>query len=82
NAEKISKWGSDHDMEYEITNAKNEPVEVVIRQQLWGWNTDYKILSESHKSTAPDAYSYVWKVKVPAEGETTLKFKIRTDWSW
>ncbi len=81
-ADKISRYVSDHEMEYEITNAKDEPIEVVIRQQLWGWNTDYKILSESHKSKAPDAYSYVWTVKVPAEGETTLKFKIRQDWSW
>ncbi len=80
--ERISKYVSEHDMEYEISNAKNEPIEVVIRQQLWGWSTEYKILSENHESKNPDAYSYVWTVKVPAEGSTTLKFKIRKDWSW
>ncbi len=80
--DKISKYVSEHDMEYEITNAKDEAVEVVIRQQLWGWRTEYKILSESHDSENPDAYSYVWTVKIPANGETTLKFKFRQDWSW
>jgi len=82
NVEKISKYVSDHDMEYEITNAKDEPIEVVIRQQLWGWRSTYKILSESHKSKNPDAFAYVWTVKVPANGETTLKFKIRHTYPW
>jgi hypothetical protein len=32
------------------------------------------------KSQDRDAYSKVWAVKVPANGEKDLTFKIRRDW--
>ncbi len=74
---KVSSKRTDTSMKYEIKNAKNEPVKVTIRQQLWGWRTEYNIRKESHDSRAPDAYSRVWTVDVPAEGQTDLTFTIR-----
>ncbi len=74
---KISSKRTDTSMKYEIKNAKNEPVKVTIRQQLWGWRTEYDVRTESHDSRAPDAYSRVWTVDVPAEGSTNLTFTIR-----
>jgi len=81
-SEKISKYVTDITMKYEIKNAKDEAVKVNIRQGLWGWRTEYKILEETHDSRTPDAYSRAWTVDVPAEGETTLTFKIREDLNW
>jgi len=78
-SEKISKYVTDITMKYEIKNAKDEAVKVNIRQGLWGWRTEYKILEETHDSRTPDAYSRAWNVDVPAEGEATLTFKIRED---
>jgi hypothetical protein len=78
-SEKISKYVTDISMKYEIKNAKPEAVKVGIRQGLWGWRTEYKILEESHDSRIPDAYSRAWNIDVPAEGETILTFKIRED---
>ncbi|NNC36332.1 MAG: DUF4139 domain-containing protein [Hyphomonadaceae bacterium] len=80
-SEKVSKYVTDITMKYEIKNAKDEAIKVGIRQGLWGWRTEYKILEESHESRTPDAYSRAWNVDVPAEGETTLTFTIREDWS-
>lgn len=80
--EKISKYKTDTTMKYTITNAQKKPVKVTVRQGLWGWNTEYKILSESQKSRTPDAFSRVWRVDVPAEGEAVLNFKIREEWGW
>ncbi len=80
--ERISKHKTDYSMSYKLTNAKDEEVEVVVTQNLWGWYSQYKVLDESVKSKAPDAYSRQWVVKVPAEGETTLTFKIRETTRW
>ncbi len=79
---RVSKRKTDHEMQYIVRNAKKEDVDVLITQKLWGWNTTYKVLDESIKSTMPDAWSRQWKVRVPAEGETTLTFKIRETRPW
>ncbi len=75
--DRVSSRRTDTTMKYEIKNAKNEPVKITIRQQLWGWRTQYDVRNESHDSRAPDAYSRVWSVDVPAQGQTTLEFTIR-----
>ena len=80
--EKLSNYKTDTTMKYAITNAQKKPVKVTIRQGLWKWRTEYKIMSESHKSRAPDAYSRVWTIDVPAEGEAELSFKVREEWIW
>ena len=64
-------------MIYKIKNAKKTPTKVTIRQNLWGWRTEYEVREESHPSRTPDAFGRVWTVDVPAEGETALDFTIR-----
>lgn len=73
----ISKRRTDHIMKYEIKNAQKKPINVTIRQRLWGWRTEYSIREENHSSRAPDAFSRVWSVPVPAEGTANLRFTIR-----
>ncbi|NLG75111.1 MAG: DUF4139 domain-containing protein, partial [Xanthomonadaceae bacterium] len=69
---------SRYSMSYLVRNARNEPVTVDIRQGgLW---RDGKVLSESIKSTRPDAYTLQWAVPVPANGETKLTFTVETGW--
>lgn len=75
--ERVSSRRTDSSMKYEIKNAKKQPVKVTVRQQLWGWRTEYDIRAESHDSRTPDAYSKVWTVDVPAEGTTELSYTIR-----
>jgi len=74
---KVSKKRTDTTMRYTIKNAKKEATKVTIRQNLWGWRTEYEVREESHISRRPDAYSRVWTVDIPAEGEAVLNFTIR-----
>lgn len=57
-------------MEYTVRNARPEPVTVEIRQGVGG--RDVEILSDSIDGEMRDANTIVWKVPVPANGETKL----------
>jgi hypothetical protein len=60
--------------EIEIKNAKMEAVVVRIDENIPG---QWEILSESHPHEKVDAFQAGWNVEVPAEGASTLKYKVR-----
>lgn len=57
-----------------LKNTKKEAVTVIVREPMPG---DWTLLSESlpHRKTASDVVE--WAVKVPAEGSTTLTYRVR-----
>jgi hypothetical protein len=56
-----------------VTNARSAPVTVEVAQDgLDNWWHDTKIESESIVSERPSADEALWKVPVPANGETTV----------
>jgi hypothetical protein len=57
----------------DLKNAKKEEVEVVVREPIPG---DWKMKEQSHKHEKVAAGTAEWKVKVPAEGKTTLTYKV------
>jgi hypothetical protein len=61
---------------YEIVlkNAKSEAVTVTVREPMPG---DWAILSESHAHSKVASGTAEWKVAVPAEGQTTLSYRVR-----
>jgi hypothetical protein len=60
---------------YEIVlrNAKKEAATVVVREPVPG---DWSMLGESHRHTKAAAGTAEWKIDVPAEGSTTLKYRV------
>jgi hypothetical protein len=63
-----SRWRTA--MRYTLTNARPQSVTVdLIQSGLWG---DVRITSESQKSTRRSADEAMWRVTVPANGETTV----------
>ena len=60
---------------YEIVlhNAKKEPATVVVREPVPG---DWAMLEQSQPHTKVAAGTAEWKVKVPAEGSTTLRYRV------
>ncbi len=58
--------------EIELKNAKSEPVTVTVREPIPG---DWKMLDETHEHKKVAAGTSEWKVKVPAEGKTILKYR-------
>lgn len=65
------KWRTT--MTYRVTNARSAPVTVEVAQDgLDNWWHDTKIESESIVSERTSADEALWKVPVPANGETTV----------
>lgn len=78
----IGSYVREVEMVYTVTNATDTDTEVFIRQRIGGGYRDAEILSESIESKRENAYTALWPVKVSAEGETTLRFKIRETSRW
>ncbi|MFK7816862.1 MAG: DUF4139 domain-containing protein [Gammaproteobacteria bacterium] len=57
----------------DLKNAKNEEVEVVVQEPIPG---DWKMKHESHQHEKVTSGTAEWKVKVPAEGQTTLTYEV------
>jgi hypothetical protein len=72
----ISRYNYVFETAYQITlkNAKDEPVTVKVAEPMPG---DWQILSESHPHTKAAAGTAVWEVPVPAEGKTTLVYRVQ-----
>jgi len=60
---------------YEITlkNAKKEVATVVVQEPIPG---DWKMVDESQPHSKPASNTAMWKVDVPAEGTSTLKYRV------
>ncbi|MDD2892449.1 MAG: DUF4139 domain-containing protein [Halothiobacillaceae bacterium] len=64
---------------YEIVlkNAKTEAVTVTVREPMPG---DWTMVSESHPHQKAAAGTAEWQIKVPAEGQTTLTYRVRVSY--
>jgi len=63
-------------MEYRVRNATGEAKTVEVRQRTYGRDTE--LTAQSIEGDLADAYTAVWKVPVPANGETVLTATITT----
>ncbi len=76
--DRVNKFRSTYAMSYLVRNARSEPVTVEVRQSgLW---RNGKVQSESLTSRRVDSSTLSWDVPVPANGETTLTFKVENGW--
>jgi hypothetical protein len=57
-----------------LKNAKKEAVTVIVREPMPG---DWTMVSESQPHTKAASGTAEWKVKVPADGKTTLTWRVR-----
>jgi hypothetical protein len=64
-----------HESAYEIVlrNAKKEAVTVTVREPIPG---DWTMLEESQRHAKVASGTAEWKVSVPAEGSTTLRYRV------
>jgi hypothetical protein len=70
-----SPWSYVHESAYEIVlkNAKSEAVTVVVREPVPG---DWKMLEETQRHKKAAAGTAEWNIRVPAEGSTTLRYRV------
>ena len=57
----------------DLKNAKNEEVEVVVQEPIPG---DWKMKKQSHKHEKVASGTAEWRIKVPAEGKTSLTYEV------
>jgi hypothetical protein len=71
-----AKGSSLFESAYEIVikNAKNEAVTVDVQEPIPG---DWRLLSSSHAHEKASSNRVVWHIKVPAEGKTTLTYRVQ-----
>ncbi|MBL4720088.1 MAG: hypothetical protein JKY20_03005 [Alphaproteobacteria bacterium] len=60
--------------EIKIRNGKDKPVAVFLRERIPG---EWRILSESQSHETPQSNIALWRVEVPAHGETTVTYSVR-----
>jgi hypothetical protein len=70
------KGNSVFESAYEVVlkNAKKEPVTVTVQEPI---PADWKILKENYPSKKAASNTAVWNIDVPAEGKTTLTYRVR-----
>jgi hypothetical protein len=67
------------EISYEVTlrNHKEEDVTIAVLQHIWG---DWEIRKTSHDWEKEDAWTAVWYVDVPKDGDVTITYTIRIRW--
>lgn len=60
--------------EIKLKNAKAEPVTVTVQEPIPG---DWQMLSETHKHAKVTAHTAKWHITIPANGDTTLQYRVR-----
>lgn len=71
-----AKGNSAFESAYEIVlkNAKKERVTVTVQEPIPG---EWKILNSSHPSVKATSNTAVWKIDIPAEGKTSLTYRVQ-----
>ena len=60
-----------------IRNAKAEAVTVTVQEPIPG---DWRMLQSSHSHKKPTSNIAEWQIKVPAEGSTTLSYRVQASY--
>ncbi len=50
-----------------------------VAERLYRW-VNWTIVTQSHDFTKTDAQNIEFRVTVPADGETVVKYRVRYDW--
>jgi hypothetical protein len=73
-----ARW-LEEEFEIKLRNHKEQPVEVLVKENLYRWS-NWKILTKTHEFTKEDSRTIHFPVKVPKDGETVVKYRVRYTW--
>jgi len=69
----------DETIEIKLRNHKEEPVKVIVKENLYRW-TNWKITESTHHYDKVDSRTVHFPVDVPKDGEVTIKYTVRYSW--
>jgi hypothetical protein len=72
------KW-MEEEIEVKLRNHKQQSVDVVVKENLYRWS-NWKILTKTHEFQKEDARTINFPVKVPKDGETVVRYRVRYSW--
>ncbi|MGQ0833579.1 MAG: DUF4139 domain-containing protein [Gammaproteobacteria bacterium] len=72
------RW-MEEEVEIKLRNHKSEPVEVVVKENLYRWTT-WRLVSKTHEFSKEDARTIHFPVKVAKDGETLVRYRVRYSW--
>jgi hypothetical protein len=73
-----ARW-MEEEIEVKVRNHKTQPVEVIVKENLYRWST-WSILTKTHNFVKEDARTINFPVKVPKDGETVVRYRVRYTW--
>ena len=65
--------------EIKVRNHKSEPVEVIVRENMYRWS-QWELVDQSVPSQKKDARTVEFPVRVAADGEATVTYRVRYTW--
>ena len=69
----------EEEIEVKLRNHKDQPVDVIVKENLYRW-TNWKMLSKSQDFEREDARSIHFLVRVPKDGESVVRYRVRYSW--
>ena len=73
-----ARW-MEEEIEVKLRNHKSQPVEVIVKENLYRWS-NWKILTKTHNFEKEDARTINFPVKVPKDGESIVRYRVRYTW--
>jgi len=73
-----ARW-MEEEIEVQLRNHKDEDVQVQVRELLFRWS-NWSLLSNSQPYTKEDARTIAFAVKVPKNGSSTVRYRVRYTW--
>ena len=65
--------------EIKVRNHKSEPVEVIVRENMYRWS-QWDLVDQSVPSQKKDARTVEFPVRIAADGEATVTYRVRYTW--
>ena len=69
----------DETIEIKLRNHKEEPVKVIVKENLYRWTT-WKITDSTHKYEKIDSRTIHFPVEVPKDAEVTITYTVHYSW--
>ena len=72
------RW-MEEEIEVKLRNHKAEPVEVIVKENLYRWSK-WQIKTSTHRYDKEDARTIHIPVTVAKDGETVVRYRVRYTW--